>query len=403
MQIVEPPASLKKKPSNALLQLGFRPFFLGAAGFSALSIALWMLHYLTGSYQPVQSISPLYWHAHEMIYGYALAVIAGFLLTAVKNWTGLKTIEGRALGLLFFLWLAVRLCFIFGETFFTLAFVLDSLFSLGLIVSVARPIIKVRQWKQLAILIKLLLLGGFNSLFYLQALDLYNPSQGGAYLAIYAGLYLVISIVLTIGRRVVPFFIERGVDYSVQLFNSNWLDAGSLISVIGFFICEVFLQQPDIAAYFALSVFAVNTVRLIGWHTHGIWGKSLLWSLYLALWFICTGFLLIACSHFFGISKFLGIHALAFGGIGSITLGMMARVSLGHTGRSIQHPSPVISFALGLLIIGTFTRVLLPLLMPSFYSTFIGLSALLWICAFVLFVLVYTPILIKPREDGRPG
>ncbi|MCP4008239.1 MAG: NnrS family protein, partial [Proteobacteria bacterium] len=237
-------------------------------------------------------------------------------------------------------------------------------------------------------------------LFYLGAMGFLTR---GVDWGVYGGLFLVISLILTLGRRVVPFFIEKGVDNPVKLKNSKWIDLSSLVFFLSFTIIEVFFTMPALSAILALILFAINARRLTGWYTPGIWQKSLLWSLYLSFWFLCIGFALFATAYFPGINKYLAIHAFAVGGIGAMTLAMMARVALGHSGRSIQKPPRIMSYAFGLLLIGAVFRVFLPLIDAGHYTLWIALSQVLWIIAFTIFSLVYLPILSKPRIDGRPG
>lgn len=378
----------------AFLELGFRPFFLGAAIFAMATIMLWAGIYFFDLSLPVSLISPAQWHAHEMIYGYTLAVIAGFLLTAVKNWTGIATSSGKGLLLLFSLWVAVRLCFVAFDSVIILTAILDAVFSIVLLVAVCRPIVVVRQWKQMAIVSKLFLILMFNAFFYC---GVFGWMEQGVYWGIYGGLYLVLGLILTMGRRVIPSFIESGVDGSVSLFNSKWLDISSMLLFLGFFINEVFFHFPALSVWLAFLLFFVNAARLIGWHTPGIWRKSLLWSLYLSFWFITLGFLLFAVADRVGISKYLAIHAFAYGGIGLITIGMMSRVALGHTGRMVSEPPASAAIAFALLIAGALVRVILPIVSMANYNIWIGLSQLLWVIAFAIFVITYTPILIKPR------
>jgi uncharacterized protein involved in response to NO len=384
----------------ALFNLGFRVFFLGAGIFSLVSISLWSAIYLFKLPLSIQSITSTQWHAHEMIYGYSMAVIAGFLLTAVKNWTGVQTLYGKPLILLFSLWAVARLLFLFGTSYIFIAGIFDTLFSLALILSISHPIIKVKQWKQLSILSTLILLITGNIFFYLGALNVFH---NGVYWGIYGGLYLVIGIILIMGRRVIPFFIEAGVGYNVKLFNSNWVDISSQLFLIAFIVSELFLKNQILSSYLALALFLVHAIRLIGWHTSGIWEKSLLWSLYLSFWFICIGFLLFAGIYFVGVSKFLAFHAFAFGGIGVLTMSMMSRVALGHTGRDVRNPPKAISYALGILLFGAVIRVVVPLFYTLNYDILIGLSQVLWIISFLIFTIIYFPVFIKPRIDGLFG
>lgn len=384
----------------ALFNLGFRPFFLGAGLFAVISVALWLAYFLNLFILPAGPISSFQWHAHEMIYGYAMAVIAGFLLTAVTNWTGLPTLSGIKLALLFSLWAAARLLFSLGEPYLLAAGICDLLFATVLLVVLSRPIIQSKQWKQFAVVAKVLLMALCNLLFFL---GVYGYIDDGLLWGIYGGLYTLVGLILTIGRRVLPFFIERGTDKPGHLFNSRWLDISSLFAVLAFFISELILKNLAFSAYLALFIALVNGIRLIGWHRTGIWKKSLLWSLYLSFWFICFGFLLFAASYFLNTPKYLAIHALAYGGIGLATLSMMSRVTLGHTGRDVSSPPKAIGFTFGLFLSGAVIRVVLPLFDAFNYLTLIKVSQLLWIIAFVIFTAIYLPMLVKARGDGKPG
>lgn len=384
----------------ALLNLGFRPFFLGAAVFAVATVVVWTLVYTLAAPVPIGALSPFQWHAHEMIYGYSLAVIAGFLLTAVRNWTGTDTIHGAPLLGLFCLWAAARIAMLFGTTLLDIAALLDILFILALVLAVGSPIIRARMWRQLAILSKLVLLGAGSVVFYLGS---FGHLESGVHWGVYGGLYLVIGLILTMGRRVIPFFIERGVGYPVTLFNSKWVDISSLAMFLALFIVELFAADKTLVPWLAGGLFAVNAVRLVGWHTPGIWKKPLLWSLYLAYAFIVAGFGLLALSGVAGVSRFVAIHSFAYGGIGLITLSMMVRVSLGHTGRDIHSPPRPVFWSMGALTLGALFRVLAPILFPGYFVIWIAVSQLLWIVAFAILAVVLSPILTAPRTDGRFG
>lgn len=378
------------------LDLGFRPFFLGASVYAIISIGIWMAIFGFGQALPLEGLSSTQWHSHEMIYGYSMAVIAGFLLTAVGNWTGKQTLRGGGLFVLFSLWVLARIAFSIGMI--AIAGILDTVFMLMLLVFISIPCIQVKQWKQMGILSKILLLAIGNALFYLGAI---GELEQGIRWGLYGGLYLIIGLILTMARRVVPFFIERGVGYPVSLFNAQWLDISSIALFIVFFISDVFLGMPHLAAGCAAGLFVVHTIRLIGWHTPGLWKVPLLWSLYLALVFINLGFVLFVLSVYSYVPVSLAMHAFAVGGIGLMTLSMMSRVSLGHTGRNVQALPRVMTLALALLATTTLARVLLPLMDTTQYTQWIMLSQSLWIAAFALFVLTYLPMLISPRVDGQ--
>ena len=400
----------------AIFNLGFRIFFTGASFLAVLSIAVWLLVYsrINGflpdmavlDLSQFQSISPFQWHAHEMIYGYSLAVIAGFLLTAVKNWTGIQTLHGYPLALLFGTWALARLLWLLGISgaignhWLVLAALFELLFMFGMCYAVASPIFKVRQWRQMAILSKLFLLTLGNLAFYLQ---LFGILENGIHMALYGGLYLVIGLILTIGRRIIPMFIQNGVSYPVTLFNARWIDISSLIGVLGFFISEVFFSAPLVSSLFAGLMVIVTSIRIVGWYTPGIWKNPLLWCFQVTLFFIDLGFLLFILAQWFAISPFLSVHAFAVGGIGIITMGMMARVSTGHTGRSFKVLPVSLLIALLLLSAGAVTRVLLPLLLPALYPSWVIISGLLWVLAFVMFCITFFPYWSKPRVDQKYG
>jgi uncharacterized protein involved in response to NO len=383
----------------ALFNLGFRPFFLAAAGFAAIAMLLWMGSYVFGwSLQPYGAAQ--IWHAHEMVFGFSLAVIAGFLLTAVKNWTHIQTPYGLPLMIILLLWLVGRvLPFISGIDISTVA-VVDNLFIVSLIAGVGYPIIKSRQWQQAFILILLVLFLVANLVFYAGLLGMV---ENGMRIGLYSGLYLVLGMILLMGRRVIPFFIEKGVDESVQLTNHKWLDVGSPVIFIAFWYADVILSAPVPSAAIAGVLFILHTLRLHGWHTPGIWQKSLLWSIYLAYAFLALGFALHALAPLLGLSPYIALHAFSVGGIGLMTLGMMARVALGHTGRNVFAPPGFVAVIFIIISISAVVRILMPAVMPSEYVLWIALAQFLWIVAFAAFFLFYLPILWRPRIDGRFG
>jgi uncharacterized protein involved in response to NO len=391
---------VKPAPKLAVLNLGFRPFFLGAAIFAVVSMALWMSVYVFHLPVPLAGISAFQWHAHEMIYGFAMAVIAGFLLTAVKNWTGVQTLHGYGLLGLFALWVLPRILFLFGTPWIFVAGWFDMLFVLCLISSILYPIIQVKQWKQLGIIVNLALLAAANGYFYFGATGLIDQ---GAFIGIQGGLFLIVGLILFMGRRVIPFFIEVGVGYPVKLFNSKWLDVAIILFYIAFFIAEVLVRNPWMVALTSMGLFVANSARLAGWHTKGIWKKPLLWSLFIAFIWINLGFLLLAVNVFLNLPNIVVIHAFSVGGIGVVILSMMARVTLGHTGRNVQNPPKAVAIALMVLVAGAVVRVIAPLVAESHYVVWVAASQVLWIAAFSIFIATCFPMLVKPRTDGQFG
>jgi len=409
MQIhIQKPTPVSAK-QFALFNLGFRPFFLGAGIFAVVSMLAWMFVYAFHGTLSVTNISVSQWHAHEMLYGYGMAVVAGFLLTAVKNWTGLPTIHGKPLMALFMLWCLARVLFLFGTVFLFWAAAADLLFGLFLIVSIAKPIIQAKQWIQSAVIGKVFLLWIGNLVFYLGC---YGVLTSGMLYAINGAVLLFIGLILTVGRRVIPFFIERGVEAGVggkvQLKQYKWLDLSIMVLFIALFLNVVFIQISTLTVLFASTLFALNGFRLFNWYAAGIWRVTLLWSLYLSAWLINAGFL------FYGLqaagfqaeysgAPILALHLFTIGGIGLMTLSMMARVSLGHTGRDIRKPSRWMGFAFAGIIASVVLRALVPMFITQFYTGWVLTAAVLWVLSFAVFVVIYAPILWRVRADGTFG
>ena len=391
-----------KQYRYALDHLGFRPFFLAGALYAVVVVALWFwVYHINAGLIRQPGLSPIVWHGHEMIYGYALAVITGFLLTAVRNWTGVQTLHGPGLLAMAALWLLARMMPFIGTVWSlpVMAF-FDVAFMLWLCADILRAIIKARQWQQLGVLSKVLLLLMGNVFYYLGVSGhLANGVQWG----LYTGLYIILSLVLLMGRRVIPFFIEKGVGYPVDLKNRKWLDMTSLVLMLAFWIVDVFFVVPWATALVATLLAVLHAVRLAGWYTPGIWKKPLLWILYLAYIWIIVGFAMRALSVTGLLNPVLAVHAFAYGGIALITLGMMARVSLGHTGRNVFEPPAILTPIFLLLFMGSLVRVVMPLLVPQWYVQWIGAAQLLWIIPFAIFTWIYAPMLVKSRVDGRYG
>lgn len=386
----------------SFLHLGFRPFFLLATVFATIAMALWVWLYhfnqlLPASPQLVGSA----WHAHEMIYGYALAVIAGFLLTAIKNWTGVQTLNGIPLLLLALIWLLARVMpFVNHPLALTMMLLLDVGFNIALCLALVYPIIRAGQWMQMGVWSKVVLLAVFNVLFYL---GLLGELASGVQWGLYGGLYIIVSLILMMARRVIPFFIEKGVDEPFMPVNRKWVDISSLVLLVAFLILEVFLPYPLMTAGVSLLLFVVHCVRISGWYTPGIRHKPLLWILYLAYGWMIIGFGMKALEPFVALNPMLALHAFALGGIGLMTIGMMARVALGHTGRSVFEPPTILTWIFAFMVTGSLLRVGLPLFLPQFYTLWVGLSQFAWITGFGLFAGVYAPMLYLPRIDGRYG
>ena len=390
---------------TAFLQLGFRPFFSAAMAIGVFAMLAWMVLYFTGWTLPAAEYSTIQWHAHEMVFGYGTALAAGFLLTAIRNWTGLQTIQNKPVLMLFLLWVSARILpFVLPYSMLWLLAIIDLSFNIFLAIAITLPLYKARQWSNSAFPSKMILLVIANALFYLGLLGIWPAAMQ---IGLYAGLYLIVALIFTLGRRVIPFFIQNGVDYSFTAKNWKWLDLSNLFIFLFFAISDIadafYPELLMLTALLAGILFILNSIRLYGWYTHGIWKKTLLWSLYIGYGWLVFGFLLKALMLVFSISPFLAVHSFAYGGVGLITIGMMARVSLGHTGRNVLEPPKILNWVYSLLALGAVVRVIFPLFNTSLYQWWIGIAQSLWIVAFGLLLMTYLPMLIKPRTDGRPG
>ena len=384
-----------------VLRLGFRPFFIAAGVFAIIAMSIWMAAYVFSIEFAFSGFSPNLWHAHEMIFGYTMAVIAGFLLTAIKNWTGEDVLRGKALGFLFLLWFVARLLPLSGFAV-PIEFIaaVDVMFLFLLTAACLRPVLKVKQYKQVGIISKLFLLMLCNLTFYL---GLIGVLEEGVLWGLYSALYMIIALMLVMMRRVLPMFIKNGIDGDVEITNHTWIDISSLVLLLILWVCDVFTDYDALAAVVAAVLTVLHTIRLAGWYTHKIWSKPLVWILLVAYAFIVLGFALISASFYFGISPYLSVHAFTVGGIALLTIGMMSRVSLGHTGRNIFQPPPAALWVFVAVTLAAVVRIVFPLFNMTHYVYWIAISQVLWIVAFAMFVWIYAPMLLTVRIDGRDG
>ncbi|OIO66259.1 MAG: NnrS family protein [Zetaproteobacteria bacterium CG_4_9_14_3_um_filter_49_83] len=384
----------------ALFRLGFRPFFLAATCFAIVSMAFWMAESVF-ALRLFGGKSPSLWHAHEMIYGYGLAIVAGFLLTAVRNWTHIRTPHGKSLQGLLFVWVLARMAALIpGQQALLAGAMLDSLFIVLVSIALTVPIVQAKLWSNMGVVSMLYFFLPGQLLYSLDAFGLFQDGQriGNA-----IGLYMILSLVLVFSRRVMPMFIDRGVGYAVTLRNHAWVDMACFGLFMVFAIADIFFVVPEVTGGLAAVLVVLHTLRLSGWYTHGIWKKPLLWVLYVAYVWIIVGFTLKSLVLVFAVPASLAIHAFAVGGVGMMTLGMMSRISLGHTGRNVAHPPTGVSLMFLLLCLGACVRVILPLLASDYYQILVAVAQLLWVASFMQFLYLYALILIRPRVDGQWG
>jgi uncharacterized protein involved in response to NO len=381
-----------------LFALGFRPFFLLAALFAVLSIAVWAPVFVNGA-----ALNTYYgaigWHSHEMVFGYSAAVIAGFLLTAVRNWTDTPTPAGAPLAVMAAVWLLGRITPFFPEALpgWTVALI-DLAFAPALAVAIGIPLVQSGTKRNL---IFIPLLATFIAANLLVHLEVLGVAENLARRGIFLGVNLIILLIVVMGGRVIPFFTERALPNTVI---KRWplVEALAPLSSIAFLLAELIASDAPVTGGLAALAAVANGVRLAGWHSRRVWRAPLLWVLHLGYGWIVVGYGLKALAGFTLTAPQLTVHAFTVGAIGVLTLGMMARVSLGHTARPLN-ASPSITIAFALINLAALVRGVLPAFLPHRLFDFVAFSGALWITAFVVFAVVYTPILLRPRVDGRSG
>ena len=389
-----------KQPAKGLVPfaLGFRPFFL-LAGVSAMTLMTqWLLMWI-GYPGPVDYYGMLGWHGHEMLFGYAMAVIAGFLLTAVRNWTGIATPNGVPLAGLACLWLAARLLPFAHPTLpADIIAIVDLAFIPSLILALAGPLWKGANKVNRVFLPLLAAMTLANVLMHLQPLGVAQTGLQGQDLMV----SLVLLLIALVAGRVLPFFTEKAVPGSAPKRDSQ-LEHWSFTLLIGLALTQLAWPHAGIPlAILSAGVALTQGLRLWGWHDKGVWRIPILWVLYTGYIWLVLGFTLKALAHLDLFAPNLALHALTIGGFGILTLGMMSRVALGHTGRLLQSTKAT-NLAFVLLNLGALTRVFGPFLMPDNYIGTMHLAGGFWLLAFGIFTVIYAPILMKPRADGRPG
>jgi len=397
MQQIEEPAP--QRATAPLWQLAFRPGFLAAALCAVLAMAAWML-ILEGKLGWNHSYAAPWWHAHEMLFGFAMPVVVGFLLTAVAAWTGVAGTTGSRLKLLFLCWLGARVALLIpSDHSLLIAASADSLFLLGATWELGRRVWSVRQSRNYAFVPILLLFTTLNLLSYSQADDPLSSIH-----IHYGVLWLFLLLIAFVGGRVIPFFTARRLGFE-QPPIVPWLDYGAitlLLAIVLLSLSGELLQDEAWLRGLLLITAAMHLLRLYRWRGWLGLNMPLLWSLHLSYLFIPMGLLGLAIVIPDPAAGKHMMHLLGVGAVAGMILAMIARVSLGHTGRPLE-VRPIVSACFVLLATGALARSLLPLLWPTLTLWSWRLSALCWIAAFGIFLWRYVPILLSARPDGKPG
>lgn len=384
---------------TALTAKGFRPFFLlgGLFGFAILPI--WMLA-LAGILNPSAYLDAISWHAHEMVFGFAVAVIAGFLLTAVGNWTQRETVVGFPLLALAGLWLLGRVAITCaGPVPKWMPAVADLAFLPALLAVLARPLVAAKNKRNFV------MLGVVAALFLANLaihLDVLGVLPGGRRRGGLVGVDVIILVILIIAGRVFPMFTRNATNVetvrSWPLFDR--LTIGGMATLT---LADVFAPDHAITAIVAVITGVCAAARAVHWGARYSMRVPLLWILHVGYAWIPLGLLLRAMSSLgFVALGMVATHALTVGAIGALTLGMMSRVTLGHTGRALVAPKlAAVSFVL--MTVAAVARVGVPLVFPAWYVASLFVSGTAWSVAFGLYVIGYGPMLLAPRIDGKAG
>lgn len=380
----------------SVLGLGFRTFYLLAALFAVFGVVLWVLA-MRGIAVDGGYLDGLAWHSHEMLFGFVSAGIAGFLLTAVRNWTGLPTPTGLLLALLALLWLLGRVLVFTGPGL--LAAKIDVLFIPALGVAVAVPILRSRNTRNYKILLILLALLAANIAFH-YAMAGHLPANVSSTAVLFA-IHVVLLLLAIVGGRVIPAFTANAVPGATPRQNIG-IDALAMAGLITLAAATwVGLPAVLLAVLYAFTA-AAHLARLWLWEPLKTRGNPLLWMLPVAYLWIPLSMILGALSALRIVPPFTATHAMTAGAISSMLMAMMMRSTLGHTGRKLQ-ASRLDIVAYLVLQAAAVTRVIAMIAPPQLYNVLVAASGCAWILAFGLYLVHYGPMLVRPRIDGRPG
>lgn len=379
----------------ALWALGFRPLYLAAGLFAALSVGAWVAQFSTGWFTGTAALQDPLWHAHEMIFGFAFAVIVGFLYTAVRNWTGQPTPTGAALAANVALWLAAR--FLLFTPWPLAAAAADAAFALAAAWGIGVPLYRSANRRNAFFVALLIAFGAANVAFHLAMAGMLDlPVRR----FIQLGLDLVLFVMVVMGGRVIPMFTANA--RQVRVRRLAWLEPLALGSVLALLGASLAGLPPMVIAACAALAAAAHTVRISFWRPWATLGHPLLWILHASYAWIVAHLALRALAALDLADGSAATHALTVGAIGGLILGMMVRTARGHTGRPLQASAMEIA-AFASIQLAAVVRVLVPVAAPAFTLPSITISGALWTLGFGAFVIKFWPILTRARADGRPG
>jgi uncharacterized protein involved in response to NO len=382
----------------ALLSYGFRPFFLGAALWACIAMVLWV-GLLSGWWSFAIGYGAIAWHAHEFLFGYIAAVMTGFLLTAIPNWTGGLPLQGVPLLALFLLWLAGRVAMLLTDWIGTsAAAIIDCAYLITVTAVIAREIVAGSNWRNLRVAVLVALTAIANVVFQAEVLISAAPNYG-LRLAVAA----IVALIMVVGGRVTPSFTSnwltrQGSQHRPAPFNR--FDIGSI--AIGAVALIAWIAAPDwYGAAALLFVMAIaQAARLARWTGARTWPEPILFVLHLAYAFVPLGAFILSISILWPriVPASGALHAWTTGAMGLMTLAIMTRASLGHTGRDMSS-SPATVAIYGTMLVAALARIAAPLL-PAFYYQMLLTAGAAWFLAFAVFVLTYGPMLVRPKQTA---
>jgi uncharacterized protein involved in response to NO len=378
----------------ALWSLGFRPFYLLASSFAALSILLWICQY-TG-HLPAAYLRTPAWHGHEMLYGYTVAVMAGFLLTAVRNWTGKPTPTGAPLMALALLWLAGRVLVL--TPFAIAAAIVNAAFPVAIAVAIGIPLVQSNNRRNYFFIALLLLLGVAVLALHLAPLGVLPWPERAS---LQAGLDVVLFVLAVMGGRVIPMFTNNGVP-GTNATRHPWVEKIALGSVLALLIADLLPLPAALVALLAFVAAAAHAARLYRWQPWRTFGAPMVWVLHVAYGWIVIYLVLRGLAALGLVGELFAVHALTIGAIGGMTIGMMTRTARGHTGRPLAPDRYEIACYV-LVALATAIRVFGGMWLPGVYLATVVVSGICWSAAFALYAVRYWPVLTRSRLDGKPG
>lgn len=389
------PASAPPARAFALWNLGFRPFYLLAGLLAAFSVPLWTAQYAGWPGAGAYASGPL-WHAHEMIFGYAFAVIVGFLFTAARSWTNRPTPSGPALVAIAALWVAARVLLLTPWTW--LAAAADVAFAAAAAAGIGVPLATSRNRRNYFFVVILLGIGAANLWsYYALAGSTRFSAQSGLQIA----LDLILFVMTVMGGRVIPSFTMNAIR-GARCQRRPTIEWTALGGVLALLVADLFALPSAIVGLIAAIAGAAHCLRLILWQPWVTWGRPILWILHVSYAWIVVHLALRALGAFDLTAQTLATHALTVGAIGGLTLGMMTRTARGHTGRPLL-AGRTETACYALVQVAALARVAVPLVAPGLNVAAVIASGTLWGAAFAVFVALYWPILSRPRIDGQPG